>query len=927
MIDIEYLKAENPIEDVIESGGIGLMGSGRYRRGSQHDSLVVDTARQFYVWNSKGHGHSGDVVAWLENEKGMSFKGAAEWLANRAGIPVLDWGQRQMASFAAQRARVDTMAALAGYFAGRLAASAAAMEWGTARGWTRETMEGAGCGFWDGDRAALLAELARLNIDSQRPEVVAVLGFQGDVSGYLERWGLAAQKEWIKQGYIPKMPAGMFIYPHWLAGSCVYLSGRSIEGKRHYNMPVGLVGEKHPFFNQVFKVRSEHVVVVEGQADALTLGQWGIPAVALAGVNAGASLVERLKRYDKRIYVALNADAAGEKGVGALAAALGPSTPVVRWPKVNGNQMNDANDWLVSGDGSAEGCRELMADAPIFAEFLAWQVSQAEPLERDAMRRQALEVIASLPPYALAERRRDLAKTLDLPVAVFKEMVKAITDETKKKDGKSAHKAELCIPNGHVDGHLFEMVYQPRHENGPRTLLAVRYPDGKKGLTPVLETDNYRITATDPFDTMLQKNVMRLASEFKDYGDEVRLQQRIQNFIHEYVDVPKEIEVLASYYVMLSWLFDLFYVLPYLRARGMSDSGKSRFISVVGNLCFRACFVTGSTTPSPVFRKIQEWNGLTLVMDEADLPHSETSAEWVQMFNVGYKKEFAILRTAITPSGAKVEAFSAFGPKVLNMRGKFMDDATESRCLTWETSSGRAVRSDIPRFITDFEAFMNEAQEIRNMLLSWRMDRYQSVNIDYNHERTVNMPGRLVEITVPLMSITDSEEFKAKLFEHIEHMNRQAVMDRSATIPAKIFEAILRCQYLPDEKALDGPDDLWLQVAHITRQANRLIDRENEEALAEGEEAINKKRLSAGYVGKVISNELNLQTYKATIGTRPRVVEFDRERFQALILRFGFEEDLLPELVMRGEEAAEKRRQAAEVEERKEAAKGQQLKL
>lgn len=914
MIDIEFIKSANPIEEVIEETGYTLAGNGRYLKARAHDSLVIDTNKQYYVWNAKGE--SGDVITWLENEQGMSFQAAVEHLARRAGIPIAQFGRQDMAAFNAQRERYDTLTTIANYLRTRL--TPAAIDYATRRGWTQETITEAALGFWDGSAEALLTYLAQRSIANDRPEVVAVTGWRGDVADYLKRWGLPPQSDWIKKGFIPRMPPNMLIYTHWQAGSCIYLTGRSIEGKRHYNLPVDLVGDKQPYANHLYRPRGRHLILVEGQADAVTLGQWGLAAIALAGVSATDSLTPRLKQYE-RVYVALDNDQAGGKAVAKIAAQLGPTTPIVRWPKVDGKQIKDANDWLTSGDGSAEALRELLADAPIFAEYLAWQVAQAAPMDKEEARRQALAAIAALPPYALAERRRDLARLLDIPVNTLKEMLKALAAEEKKS---KAAKAELTMPNGFVDGHLFEMIYQPNHENGPRTMLAVRYPDGRKSITHVLETDNYRILPGDPLDTMLQKNVLRLADSLADYGDDAQLQQRIQQFIHKYVDVPQEIEVLSSYYVMLSWLFDLFYVLPYLRARGMSDSGKSRFVSVVGNLCFRATFVTGSTTPSPVFRTIQSWNGLTLIMDEADLPHSETSAEWIQMLNVGYKKEFAILRTTITANGAKVDAYSAFGPKVLNMRGKFQDDATESRCLTWETNSGRAIRPDIPRFISDYDGFMAEAQEIRNMCLSWRFDRYQNVNIDYNHEKTLNMPGRLVEITVPLMSITDSVEFKSKLFDYIEQMNRQAVSDRSTTLPAKIFEAILRALHLPDERALGQPDSLRLQVAHITRQVNRILDRENDEALADGEEQpVNRKRLSAGHVGKVISQELNLQTSKATIGTRPMVVEFDADRFNALIIRFGMEEDLLPDLVRLGQEAEEKRAQAQAEAEKKEAMK------
>jgi hypothetical protein len=45
---VEELKSKLTIEQVIEADGYHLEGTGRYRRDSQHDSLVVDLRAQAY---------------------------------------------------------------------------------------------------------------------------------------------------------------------------------------------------------------------------------------------------------------------------------------------------------------------------------------------------------------------------------------------------------------------------------------------------------------------------------------------------------------------------------------------------------------------------------------------------------------------------------------------------------------------------------------------------------------------------------------------------------------------------------------------------------------------------------------------------------------------------------------------------------------
>lgn len=887
-MDLEQIKEANRIEDVVSEAGYTLRGHGRYLKDSDHDSLVVDARQQYYVWNSKGaDGHSGDVINWLQNEQGMDFRQAVEHLCNRAGLP-LAWDGKDAEKWKAQRIQFDALTTVARFLQGKLAASAAAMEWAQGRGWTPETIQRAGCGFWDGDKLGLMDHLKLHQVDVSLNVIQAAL----------------------------QMPPDHFVYAHWRSGRCVYLSSRTIrpgdKGQMHragypphYNLREALVGPRQHYYNWHYQTRAEYVVIVEGQADALTLDQWQIPAVALCGVAATPDLLRQLDGFS-RVYLALDADEAGRKNSMALAEKLGPMARIVTWPE--DDRIKDANDWLARAGGTAEDCNLCLAASPIYAIWMCQRAAAASPLKQEAAIDAAVQVVAKLGEY---EYERYKKACIDALPGIGSRELNNMRRSLQKTNTQSAYKTELTLANGYLDEYLFELVRQvDEHGDITGTAFAVRRPDGSTMITSRLETDNYRILPIPPTEKVIHMGTMRLANGLAEYESDAALQQRVQAFIHKYVDMPEEFEKLASYYVMLTWLFDKFYVIPYLRARGDSDSGKSRFTEVVGELCMRALFITGAATPSPVFRTMTKWNGVTVIMDEADLPHSETSADWLQMLNTGYKRGFDLLRTAMTAGEATVEVFSAFGPKVMNMRGRFADDATESRCLTWQTSAGRGVRDDIERYIQDREGYYAAAQALRNQLLAFRLHRWRHVTPNYNHEATKHMPGRLVEITVPLLSITDEETFQASIMEFIQHMNRQAIEERYSTLPAKVLEGILRAKYLPDEKAQEGPDELLLQVAHITRQTNRVINRENAEASlyddVEDEDYKPAKQVGYGGVGKTLRNSLNLSTKKATIGTRPMILEWDAARVNALIIRYGME-DLLLEL---GEKAYERQQKA-----------------
>ena len=108
----------------------------------------------------------------------------------------------------------------------------------------------------------------------------------------------------------------------------------------------------------------------------------------------------------------------------------------------------------------------------------------------------------------------------------------------------------------------------------------------------------------------------------------------IQAYIHRYVDLSPQFERIASYYVLFSWLYDSFNELPYLRVRGDYGSGKTRFLLVVGSLCYKPVFTTGASTVSPIFHILDAFRG-TLIIDEGDFRWSDDKAEIVKILNNG----------------------------------------------------------------------------------------------------------------------------------------------------------------------------------------------------------------------------------------------------------------------------------------------------
>jgi len=116
------------------------------------------------------------------------------------------------------------------------------------------------------------------------------------------------------------------------------------------------MGDRKRYFNAEFHRSAELCFVVEGQADAITLAQWGFPAVALVGVGADESLAQALKDNKiKTIYIALDADKPGQAAALKTAGVFGPMARLFNWIKpetlkegetvtVTGNDIEESND-------------------------------------------------------------------------------------------------------------------------------------------------------------------------------------------------------------------------------------------------------------------------------------------------------------------------------------------------------------------------------------------------------------------------------------------------------------------------------------------------------------------------------------------------------------------------------------------------------
>ena len=403
---------------------------------------------------------------------------------------------------------------------------------------------------------------------------------------------------------------------------------------------------------------------------------------------------------------------------------------------------------------------------------------------------------------------------------------------TKVKEESARPTVSTVLP----DGSLVETVYR-REEH--RTLFCVFREGQWRDETSILARGQ-RLVPYSPNNNLLRNQVVLLPSGPEEFNSEEQLIGEIQSFIHRYVDVTPLFEKIASYYVLLSWVYDSFNELPYLRLRGDPGSGKTRFLLIVGSLCYKPIFASGASTVSPLFRILDAFRG-TLIIDEGDFRLSDERAEIVKILNNGSARGFPVLRSEV--SGNKEfnpRAYAVFGPKLVATRGFFQDQALESRCITEEMGQFR-LRGDIP--INLPSVYQREALQLRNKLLLFRFRnfrRWETATAESLVDRSIE--PRLSQIFVPLLSVIEDERTREDLRELARLYNRELIAERGMDIEAQILEII---------RDILSARAGRLGVKDIT---SWFVDRHGEDY---------ERKVTTKWIGSVIRKNLHLKTQKS----------------------------------------------------------------
>jgi DNA primase len=293
--------------------------------GEKTPSFTVTPARD--SWKCFGCGEGGDIFSFVMKRDGLSFPEALKVLAGKAGVELDERTTREDAR--KKRLRDVLESAIAFYHAVLTGSKsgAAALDYLRGRGFTDESIAKYQLGWAPGGWDTLTRQLAAKR-DIRADELVEV--------------GLAQPRQSGRGGVYDRFRERVIFPIRDANGSPVGLGGRILaspaedggdHGPKYLNSPATPLFDKSRTLYLVDKAKgpirkSGQAVIVEGYTDALMAHQAGFDnVVASLGTALTPGQVGLLTRYAKKIALAYDVDAAGEKagtfGATALEALIG----------------------------------------------------------------------------------------------------------------------------------------------------------------------------------------------------------------------------------------------------------------------------------------------------------------------------------------------------------------------------------------------------------------------------------------------------------------------------------------------------------------------------------------------------------------------------------------------------------------------------
>ena len=228
----------------------------------------------------------------------------------------------------------------------------------------------------------------------------------------------------------------------------------------------------------------------------------------------------------------------------------------------------------------------------------------------------------------------------------------------------------------------------------------------KRKLYEISEVKEYGIITSHQENIDTKFDVTTFA-EFVD-GKTVQtnnLFRKIYDFLKRYIVVSEEFYYVLVSYIMMTYIYVLFQVIPYLWINGEKGTGKSTIMKLLNKLCFNPLFCS-NINPANIFRQIDN-DGSTIILDEFEKMYGEEKQEIVKLLNQGFNKDGVVPRCV--GQNNQIKKFRSFSPKIMGGITN-IDDVLFERCIKYTTERIKDIK------ITKYRENKETETEIDNIV-------------------------------------------------------------------------------------------------------------------------------------------------------------------------------------------------------------------
>lgn len=257
----------------------------------------------------------------------------------------------------------------------------------------------------------------------------------------------------------------------------------------------------------------------------------------------------------------------------------------------------------------------------------------------------------------------------------------------------------------------------------------------------------------------------------------------------QYIDLPdNRLYDFLTLWNIGTYFFPLFNTYPYVYVGGVSQSGKSKLLTLCSCICFNS-IPSANMSTACIYRLIQNARCSLFIDETEQLSNRHRAGEFRNILLCGYRRGQNTYRNIRTLDGNyEPRAFEVYSPKMIaNIEG--LEDVLASRCITI------IMQRSLNEEITNREVDINDAvwQDIKDSLYLFLMENWREVKQTYTElENATPLRNRDWELWKPILSL--ARFFGEEIFEAMKDLaienteeNRMEHLDTDETVLVEVL--------------------------------------------------------------------------------------------------------------------------------------------